>query len=436
MHTSSPSGGNEPGIARAARASETEVVLTKASEIEPTRVTWLWTDRVPLGMVTLLVGEEGLGKSTLLAGMTADVTTGRLPGDLLGRPANVLYLTGEDDPDRVIVPRLCAAGADRDRVTFMDLREPSGEPRWIDLGCDLDHLATGVRRSEASLIVIDPIADFLGGRDTNREHVMRAILGPLARVARELRVTTIAARHVNSQQTGDPLRRAMGSRAFTQIARSVLIFGCDPSDPDGRDGASRVLALGKTNYTRSQTKSIAYRLEETTIADADGSLMAVGHLVEIGVTATRADELLIGAEERPARRRDEAAEFLRRALADHEFHPSAPIKEDARAAGIAPRTLTDATRVLGVESRNRGYPRTTEWRLPPVAQLASGATDRADDCATGERAGNQAHLHLAASQSRSLEPDCVTDRDLASASEEAEIERVRKKFPDMRWPAA
>ena len=32
-------------------------------DVEPEAVTWLWTDRIPLGKLTLLAGDPGLGKS-------------------------------------------------------------------------------------------------------------------------------------------------------------------------------------------------------------------------------------------------------------------------------------------------------------------------------------------------------------------------------------
>lgn len=39
-------------------------------------VEWLWTDRIPLGKVSLLIGNPGLGKSLLTIDMAARVTQG------------------------------------------------------------------------------------------------------------------------------------------------------------------------------------------------------------------------------------------------------------------------------------------------------------------------------------------------------------------------
>ena len=35
------------------------------ADVEPERVEWLWTGRIPRGKLTLLDGDPGLGKSTV-----------------------------------------------------------------------------------------------------------------------------------------------------------------------------------------------------------------------------------------------------------------------------------------------------------------------------------------------------------------------------------
>jgi len=44
--------------------------------VERKRVNWLWPGRVPMGKVTLLVGDPGQGKSLLSLDVAARVTTG------------------------------------------------------------------------------------------------------------------------------------------------------------------------------------------------------------------------------------------------------------------------------------------------------------------------------------------------------------------------
>ena len=53
-----------------------QLVIRRASDIEPQPVTWLWPNRIAIGKVTIIAGEPGLGKSQLTCSVAAAVTTG------------------------------------------------------------------------------------------------------------------------------------------------------------------------------------------------------------------------------------------------------------------------------------------------------------------------------------------------------------------------
>src|SRR5262249_42750622 len=56
------------------------VRLTRLAMVKPEPVRWLWPGRIPLGMVTVLDGDPGLGKSTMLLDLAARLTRGdRMP---------------------------------------------------------------------------------------------------------------------------------------------------------------------------------------------------------------------------------------------------------------------------------------------------------------------------------------------------------------------
>jgi hypothetical protein len=67
------------------------------SLIETEPVEWLWPERVPLGMLTMLVGDPGLGKSLLSVDVAAKVSRAG---------AAALLLTAEDSPSATVRPRL------------------------------------------------------------------------------------------------------------------------------------------------------------------------------------------------------------------------------------------------------------------------------------------------------------------------------------------
>src|ERR671912_2317219 len=85
--------------------------------VEAHPVHWLSPGRLAAGKITVLDGDPGLGKSTLLCECAARITRGQaLPGGKPGAPRNVIILSAEDDLHDTIRPRIDAAGGDPSRI--------------------------------------------------------------------------------------------------------------------------------------------------------------------------------------------------------------------------------------------------------------------------------------------------------------------------------
>jgi hypothetical protein len=94
-------------------------IWTRLSEVIPEPVRWLWEGRIPLGKVTLLDGDPGVGKSTLAMELAARVTNGSAMPLVKGPPrgpADVVIFSGDDGLADTVLPRLKAAGADLSRI--------------------------------------------------------------------------------------------------------------------------------------------------------------------------------------------------------------------------------------------------------------------------------------------------------------------------------
>ncbi|MCP4225042.1 MAG: AAA family ATPase, partial [Actinomycetia bacterium] len=126
----------------------TRLSLTAAAEVELARPHWIWDQRIPVGGVTLLAGQEGHGKTLLVCWLAARITQGQLTGERLHHPADVIYVGLEDDRSTVIRPRLTAAGADPARFHFVDLASET-----FALDTHLDELAAAASKLDVGLIV-------------------------------------------------------------------------------------------------------------------------------------------------------------------------------------------------------------------------------------------------------------------------------------------
>ena len=68
------------------------------AEIEPEKVDWFWFPYAPYGMITIVEGDPGLGKSILVTHLAAQTSVGgALPGQKIRR-RRVVICSVEDDP--------------------------------------------------------------------------------------------------------------------------------------------------------------------------------------------------------------------------------------------------------------------------------------------------------------------------------------------------
>jgi hypothetical protein len=99
---------------------EVDPLRTRGVILERVRpLRWLWARRIPLGVLSLLVADEGIGKGTLASWIIARATRGELDGDL-EEPTKVLIVGDEDGFDQIWVPRLYAAGIDLNMIRTLD----------------------------------------------------------------------------------------------------------------------------------------------------------------------------------------------------------------------------------------------------------------------------------------------------------------------------
>ncbi len=339
----------------------------RLSEVEPERVAWLWEGRIPLGKVTIVDGDPGLGKSTLVEGeMAAHVTTGTPWPDGTPCPAgSVVMLTAEDGLGDTIRPRLDAHGADTNRVLCFEAVEYGpDEERPPSLALDIGRIEAAVVREGALLVVIDVLMAFLGSRtDSYRDQDVRAALTPLVKMAERTGCAVICLRHLSKTGGANALYRGGGSIGIIGAARAGLLVARDPEDED-----RRILAVTKNNLA-APVPALAFHL----LPDEEHGCARVSW---DGQTTHTAAQLLehVDPEERSAG--DEAVDFLLEILRDGPV-PAKKVKASAREAGIAERTLDRAKKRAGVAAKREGFGSegTWYWALS-ASESPKGAIDR------------------------------------------------------------
>lgn len=223
------------------------------ADIEPKSINWLWPQRIAAGRITLAVGMPGAGKSFLTCDLASRISTGTTWPD--GSPCekgSVIFITAEDDPHDTIRPRLDAHDADVKRIHLLSGVIQTGGNKSKELAfslSDVDVLRQALREIEnCRLVVIDPIGSFLGGRcDAHRDNEVRSVLTPIAKLAEEFGPAVLMVAHRRKSQSSFADDTALGSRAFTGIARSVWHLSRDTENRD-----RRLLLPGKSNVSAAQ----------------------------------------------------------------------------------------------------------------------------------------------------------------------------------------
>ncbi len=338
-----------------------------ASEVKRERVSWLWPGRIPRGSLTLLVGDPGLGKSTLALDLVARLTRGELPDG----PAWAIVCTAEDHLAATVRPRLEAAQADLDRVGFVVVDRDEVEDA-LRLPEDVPELEAAVEEVQAGLVVVDPIVAHLSGSiDAWKDQHVRGAVAPLPRLAERHDTAVVAIAHLTKGHSADPMRRTGGSIGLPAAARSALLLARDP-DEEGERGSRRVLAHWKCNVA-PLASSLAYEIRPVLIpARDDEPEVETSRIVEVGESDYGGRDLLGPAADDGERGAlAEAEAFLRDELALGPVDVRT-IKRQAGNAGISPRTLDRAKARIGVVSERVGgigaEGRWT-WSLPKDAKL-------------------------------------------------------------------
>lgn len=325
------------------------------NQVQPFR--WAWQDRLLLGYVNLLAGDEGVGKGTFIAWLIARLTRGDLPGVLHGHPVRVLMIGDEDGFHNITVPRLHTAGADLDLVYDAPIDDAAGP---LDIRRDITKFKQAVGEGGFKIVVFDQLLDNLGvGVDDWKAKPVREAIGPLRRAAREHDIAVLAALHTNKSTTGGFRQRVGGSQQFNALSRSSCWLLNHPDHAE--EDKHRVVLWPKANYANPGAVEFRITGHASTINDEVHHVGTATGLRESDITL---EDVLSRRNGEPLTKADNGRAILLTELADGEWHPARDVMAMLEEHEIGEREANRLKTGLGVESHKDGFQGPTLWRLP------------------------------------------------------------------------
>ena len=306
---------------------KTELKLIKMSEIESQEIEWLWYPFIPYGKLTIIQGDPGDGKTTLVLNIAAKLSNGIGIDEAMqiSEPINIIYQTAEDGLADTVKPRLEAARADCEKVVVIDESEKS-------LSMVDERLEEAIIRTNARLLILDPIQAYLGsGMDMNRANEARDMTKKLGLLAEKYKCAIVLIGHMNKAAGNKAAYRGMGSIDFFAVARSVLLVG----RVEGKNNIRAVVQIKNNLAPFGHPK--AFELEE-------------GVFRWLGDYEITADELLGGLAPK-ANKLEQAKQLLRELAETNNAMQSKEIFNLADEEGISKRTLENAKKELKIKAK-------------------------------------------------------------------------------------
>lgn len=306
-----------------------ELKLIHMEDVVSKEVEWLWYPYIPYGKITIIEGDPGEGKTTLVLKLAAALSRGLpLPcdDDKEYEPIHIIYQTAEDGIEDTIKPRLEKAGADCSMIRVID--ETDKELSMTD-----DRLEQAIIETKARLIILDPIQAYIGATvDMHRANEIRPELKHLGIIAEKHNCAIILIGHMNKASGSKSTYRGLGSIDIQATARSVLLVARLRDKPN-----IRIMAHDKSSLAPAGD-AIGFEMTE------DNGMVCIG---PYDITI---DELLSGNEGRGKKKLDIAENFIKEYFGSNKVIPSNEIMMEAAKRSIKRNTLLSAKKKLGITS--------------------------------------------------------------------------------------
>jgi archaellum biogenesis ATPase FlaH len=301
------------------------------STVTARKVEWLWYPYIPFGKITIVQGDPGDGKTTLVLNIAAHLSNGMsLPEtNKESTRVKIIYQSAEDGAEDTLKPRLMSARADCTQIAFIDESE-------VVVTLNDHRLEDTINEIGARLLVLDPLQAYLSeNNEMNRADGIRPIMKQLTAVAERTGCAILIIGHMNKASGSKGIYRGLGSIDITASARSVLLVGRVKNSQ-----SIRVMAQIK-NSLAEEGNPIAFEINDNS---------AIRWIGEYDITV---DELLNGEEpQNEGCKISETIAKLKNLLYGGKI-PCVQIYAALHYVGISKRSVDRAKKILEIKSENR-----------------------------------------------------------------------------------